>query len=61
MGDSSSKAHVERAIPVNDDRSITIAVRIGDVGVDVSVDGAFVRHLFPPSLLQSFTTGGRKL
>lgn len=44
MGDIGANPHVEQSIPVNDDRSITVAIRVGDVGVDVAVQGRFVRH-----------------
>ena len=44
-------------VPIDDNRSITLAVRIGDVGVNVAVDGWFVGHLFSLSVTVSRRTG----
>ena len=42
MGGEGQLGEEEGDIPIDDDRSIFFLVRVGDVRVDVAVDGSFV-------------------
>ena len=50
-------SRVQRTVPIDYNRSITLAIRVGDVGVNVAVDGWFVGHLFSLSVTVCRRTG----